>query len=163
MFNAADSYENDHMFHAVVDQMRALLGYYEITATELRLAATLASSMHEAQRIRPLFISKSRFSQLFGSANIDGIYVDEFSSIGWNKSEDGKVFPEELINKAVVQEKRKGITDRRTHGAYGHNPTKELRRNQINYANSGRNEHGDRRKDAVGYLANRMTEAKKKD
>jgi hypothetical protein len=66
-------YLNDATFHRVVDQMRALLSAYHITPHELREAAILAATMHETERIRPLFISPSPFGGM--------VFVDEAKDI----------------------------------------------------------------------------------
>ena len=66
-------YLNDATFHLVVDQMRALLSAYHITPHELREAAILAATMHETERIRPLFISPSPF----GGTKFNEVFIDE--------------------------------------------------------------------------------------
>jgi hypothetical protein len=54
--SAADKkYLSDPTFHKVVDSLYSLLGYYQVTPSELREAAILAATMHEARRIHPLF------------------------------------------------------------------------------------------------------------
>ena len=55
MMNTEESYKYDATFHRVVDLMRAHLSVYEITPSELRQAAMLAATMHESQRVKPLF------------------------------------------------------------------------------------------------------------
>ena len=56
--NIENRYRHDGTFNSVVDQLRALLGTCNITPSELREAAILAATMHEAENIRPLFIVK---------------------------------------------------------------------------------------------------------
>jgi hypothetical protein len=70
-------YLNDATFHRVVDLMRSFLSAYHITPHELREAAILAATMHESERIRPLFISTSPFRGL----KIDKVFVDEAKDI----------------------------------------------------------------------------------
>src|ERR1017187_10712094 len=53
--------------------MRSLLSAYHITPHELREAAILAATMHETERIRPLFISPSPFGGM--------VFVDEAKDI----------------------------------------------------------------------------------
>ena len=67
MMSPEEAYKYDSTFRQAVDQMRALLGYYEITPAELRQAAMLASTMHEAERIRPLLIKYDKNVALFPS------------------------------------------------------------------------------------------------
>lgn len=57
-YNIEDRYKHDATFNRVVDQMRALLGMYHITPSELREAVILAATMHESENIRPLYISR---------------------------------------------------------------------------------------------------------
>ena len=80
MFSAEDSYKNDSTFRHIVDLMRAELGYYNITPAELRQAAMLTASMHEAEHIKPLLISKSK-SWLYGGMYYSNIFVDEAKNI----------------------------------------------------------------------------------
>ena len=55
MLSPEEAYKYDATFHRVVDLMRAHLSVYEITPSELRQAAILAATMHESQRVKPLF------------------------------------------------------------------------------------------------------------
>lgn len=50
-------YKHDAPFRQAVDILRAFLGEYRLTPSELREAVILATMMHESQVIRPLFIS----------------------------------------------------------------------------------------------------------
>lgn len=56
-FGIEGRYKHDTTFHRIVDQLRALLSAYYVTPGELREAAVLASTMHEAETIRPIYIS----------------------------------------------------------------------------------------------------------
>lgn len=58
MLTPNEAYQYDSTFRRVVDLMCAYLSEYEITPAELRQAAILAATMHEARHIKPLFISK---------------------------------------------------------------------------------------------------------
>lgn len=49
-----EAYKYDATFRAVVDQMRAVLSMYHITPAELRQAAILAATMHDAENIKPI-------------------------------------------------------------------------------------------------------------
>ena len=55
MLSPEEAYKYDATFRRVVDLMRAHLSVYEITPSELRQAAILAATMHESQRVKPLF------------------------------------------------------------------------------------------------------------
>jgi hypothetical protein len=63
-----DLYLHDNTFRRVVDQLRSLLSVYYVTPGELREAAVLASTMHEEQHIKPLFITKSDTMAMVHSA-----------------------------------------------------------------------------------------------
>src|ERR1035437_109329 len=80
MSSVENRYINDAAFHKVVDQMRALLSMYFITPSEMREAACLASSMHENQNIKPLFI---RFGTAMPPQPWGGmeVYIDEAKDI----------------------------------------------------------------------------------
>ena len=56
MLTPNEAYQYDPTFRRVVDLMCAYLSVYEITPSELRQSAILAYTMHEARRIRPLFV-----------------------------------------------------------------------------------------------------------
>jgi len=58
MSSIENRYRNDNTFRTIVDQMRALLGVYHITPSELREASMLAASMHEVENVRPLLYPK---------------------------------------------------------------------------------------------------------
>ena len=75
MMNPEESYKYDATFHSVVDLMRAHLSVYEITPSELRQAAMLAATMHESQRVKPLF-TRSYFP-----AKPWEVFVDEAKDI----------------------------------------------------------------------------------
>ena len=57
MLTPTEAYQYDPTFRRVVDLMCAYLSEYEITPAELRQAAILAATMHEARRIKPLIIT----------------------------------------------------------------------------------------------------------
>ena len=80
MLTPNEAYQYDGTFRRVVDLMAAYLSEFEITPAELRQAAMLASSMHEARRIKPLFISKSK-SWLYGGIDYPVLYMDEAKDI----------------------------------------------------------------------------------
>ena len=80
MLTPNEAYQYDGTFRRVVDLMAAYLSEFEITPAELRQAAMLASSMHEARRIKPLFISKSK-SWLYGGIDYPVLYMDEAKNI----------------------------------------------------------------------------------
>ena len=55
-----DRYQDDPIFRALTDQFRALLysdGGQNLTPSDVRAAALLASTMYEYTHIRPLIIS----------------------------------------------------------------------------------------------------------
>src|ERR1700691_6227576 len=54
MMSPEEAYKYDHTFRHIVDIMRQELTWYSITPAELRQAAMLAATMHDAQHIRPL-------------------------------------------------------------------------------------------------------------
>jgi hypothetical protein len=56
MLSPEEAYKYDNTFRHIVDIMRAELSVYRITPAELRQAALLAATMHEMERVRPLFI-----------------------------------------------------------------------------------------------------------
>jgi hypothetical protein len=58
MNNIENRYRTDSAFRTTVDQMRVLLSQYHLTPNELREAAVLASTLHEAENIRPLLIQE---------------------------------------------------------------------------------------------------------
>ena len=58
MLSPEEAYKYDSTFRHIVDIMRAELSVYQITPAELRQAALLAATMHEMQRVRPLFMAK---------------------------------------------------------------------------------------------------------
>ena len=71
MMNPEEAYKYDATFHRVVDLMRAHLSVYEITPSELRQAAILAATMHEAQRVKPhVFLADSSHNQPFKDERI---------------------------------------------------------------------------------------------
>jgi hypothetical protein len=76
MFEASieHRYKYDITFRHVVDILRSELSLYNITPGELRQAAMLAATMHEAERIRPLI-----FTPIRGMA-FDKITVDEWKT-----------------------------------------------------------------------------------
>lgn len=55
MLTPNEAYQYDQTFRRVVDLMCAYLSEYEITPAELRQAAILAATMHEARHIKPLY------------------------------------------------------------------------------------------------------------
>jgi hypothetical protein len=77
MFSPEDSYKNDSTFRHVVDILRAELRYFNITPAELRQAAMLAASMHEAQRVRPLFYTKPYFPLMPKPWGGMQVFIDE--------------------------------------------------------------------------------------
>ena len=58
-----DRYQNDPVFHRLVDMLRHALLDSNFTATEVREAAMLACEMHEYQHVRPLLIKKNEMYQ----------------------------------------------------------------------------------------------------
>lgn len=56
-----ERYKNNATFRNLVDILRSELRRYNTTPRELREAAMLASTMHEAEHIRPMFIYKAEF------------------------------------------------------------------------------------------------------
>jgi len=64
-----EAYKYDNTFRNMVDIMRHELTAYNITPAELRQAAILAATMHDAENIRPLFIKE--------------IYIDEWKPWDW--------------------------------------------------------------------------------
>ena len=74
MMNPEESYKYDATFHRVVDLMRAHLSVYEITPSELRQAAILAATMHEAQRVKPLFTRSYFPAKPWGDMEV---FIDE--------------------------------------------------------------------------------------
>ena len=74
MMNPEESYKYDATFHRVVDLMRAHLSVYEITPSELRQAAILAATMHEAQRVKPLFTRSYFPAKPWGGMEV---FIDE--------------------------------------------------------------------------------------
>jgi len=54
--DVAERYRRDPQFSVVVDAMRAFLRRYTLTPVELREAAMLAASLHEAETIRPFLV-----------------------------------------------------------------------------------------------------------
>ena len=56
-----ERYKNNATFRNLVDILRSELRRYDTTPRELREATMLASTMHEAEHIRPMFIYKDEF------------------------------------------------------------------------------------------------------
>lgn len=54
--DAEERYRNDNQFRYLVNLMRAELRRCEFTPSELRQASILASTMHECERIKPLYV-----------------------------------------------------------------------------------------------------------
>src|ERR1039457_638400 len=79
-------YLNDATFHRVVDQMRALLSAYHITPHELREAAILAATMHETERIRPLFLSPEMFGGVITTVPMRTATGSAVDTSKWGKS-----------------------------------------------------------------------------
>lgn len=59
MMNPTEAYKYDNTFRSVVDQMRSVLSIYHITPAELRQAAILAATMHDAEHIKPIIFTAS--------------------------------------------------------------------------------------------------------
>lgn len=82
MMSPEVAYKYDNSFRTVVDQMRALLSMYHITPAELRQAAILAATMHDAENIKPIFAKpwslynslyeKPTYPALFGGYTVYG-------------------------------------------------------------------------------------------
>lgn len=62
MMSPEEAYKYDATFRRMVDIMRQELTLYSITPSELRQAAMLAATMHETQRVKPLF-TRSYFDE----------------------------------------------------------------------------------------------------
>lgn len=152
MFNDPSyRYMKDGMFRAVVDMLRASLKEYTFTPTELREAVILAATMHDAQTIKPLFITKP-----FSGLRSDWVYMDEapkFISLetvtgrfGSSKPNQSNT-PQEI---AKTPSRRSVWGDRRDHTrAWMDNRTGNYNRHQAKYVELGReNKTGDRRKKA---------------
>lgn len=86
-----EAYKYDNTFRRVVDLMRAHLSVYEITPAELRQAAMLAATMHEAQRVRPLIIRQPY-----------GVFIDEAKDIP--PAMFGGMMHDKWSDKAFVEE-----------------------------------------------------------
>ena len=91
MLTPNEAYQYDGTFRRVEDLMVAYLREFQITPAELRQAAMLASSMHEARRIRPLLISKS-------SRACTAVWTTQFYT--WMKQ---RIFPRLCSEEFVLQ------------------------------------------------------------
>jgi hypothetical protein len=74
-------YKNDKTFNRAVDILRAFLKEYQLTPSELREAAVLASTMHVAENVNPLFIyDKAKLKPYDG-------YGFSWSEYDWTKAD----------------------------------------------------------------------------
>jgi hypothetical protein len=78
MMDPTEAYKYDSTFRHMVDIMRQELTHYEITPAELRQAAILAATMHESERIRPLFYTKPYFPKSYWGMQV---FMDEAKNI----------------------------------------------------------------------------------
>ncbi|MFQ5922987.1 MAG: hypothetical protein ACE5M4_09095 [Anaerolineales bacterium] len=53
-----ERYRRDPVFFALVNTLRSQLQQYQFTPTELREAVMLAATMHEMERVRPIYIQR---------------------------------------------------------------------------------------------------------
>lgn len=86
MLSPEEAYKYDHTFRTVVDLMRIELKNYSITPAELRQAAILAATMHDSERIRPLFITNE------GPAMFGGCKTVKYPTVAGSQLDDTSEF-----------------------------------------------------------------------
>lgn len=97
--DAAVAYKYDNTFRAVVDQMRVLLSMYHITPAELRQAAMLAATMHDAGT----FIRRCSVEW----PDDKRVPIDQPSEWGWRSMETGRI--QSGKPNFTVQDKQAGL------------------------------------------------------
>lgn len=152
-----EKYKHCPTFRKVVDQLRALLSAYHVTPNELREAVILAATMHDAENIRPLFITRPQgealtmemlryaYSPVSYPAMFGGDAVDYGTASGRVQSSMPNFTEQD--KRSGLGERRKSKGDRRDHSRKEvPNPRDMFERHQGEYEFLGRSKFGDRRK-----------------